>query len=268
MQQKLEEKAMELATADAVFNDLRARLSSLNPVVGKLEESIVHLSGELASLRARYTDEHTEVRAVERKLKRLEEERANLLKAATAINNIDMDRLWNMAAGAVVNGEQKTAPLLLSQMQRLQEAEGRRSTLHNEVEQLKRGVDELRDGISTFAPIEQQLQKLERAVAAAREMHDLLAKRYEMARLTGSLGRYESPERIKVIDAPQEPTTPVTPGRVIFMLAGLVGGLVLGAGLAVAFEILDPRLRRQDDLEATSGLPVIALVPKAGGYVA
>ena len=51
----------------------------------------------------------------------------------------------------------------------------------------------------------------------------------EMARLTGSLGRYESPERIKVIDSPQEPTSPVTPGRVIFVIAGLVGGIILGA---------------------------------------
>jgi polysaccharide chain length determinant protein (PEP-CTERM system associated) len=267
IQQRMEEKSMELATAEAVFNDLRTRLSSLNPVVGKLEESIVQLSSELASLRARYTDEHTEVRATERKLKRLQEERVNLLKEANAMKDVDMDRLWNIAAGTVVNGDQKSAPLLLSQMQRLQEAEGKRSTLRNEVEQLKKAIDEIRGSISTFAPIEQELQKLERAVTAAREMHDLLAKRYEMARLTGSLGRYESPERIKVIDSPQEPTSPVTPGRVIFVLAGLVGGIILGAGLAVAFEVLDPKLRRRDDVETASGLPVIAFIPKANSYV-
>jgi capsular polysaccharide biosynthesis protein len=88
-----------------------------------------------------------------------------------------------------------------------------------------------------------------------------------MARLTGSLGRYESPERIKVIDSPQEPTSPVTPGRMIFVLAGLVGGIILGAGLAVAFEVLDPKLRRRDDVETASGLPVIAFIPKATSYV-
>jgi uncharacterized protein involved in exopolysaccharide biosynthesis len=200
-------------------------------------------------------------------LKRLQEERANLLKEANTMKDVDMDRLWNIAAGTVVNGDQKSAPLLLSQMQRLQEAEGKRSTLRNEVEQLKKAIDEIRGSISTFAPIEQELQKLERAVTAAREMHDLLAKRYEMARLTGSLGRYESPERIKVIDSPQEPTSPVTPGRIIFVLAGLVGGIILGAGLGVAFEVLDPKLRRRDDVEIASGLPVIAFIPKASSYV-
>jgi polysaccharide chain length determinant protein (PEP-CTERM system associated) len=262
MQQKLEEKSMELATAEAVFDELRTRLSSLNPVVGRLEESIVQVSSELAALRVRYTDEHSEVRAAERKLRRLEEERAGLLASSSKMNDIGIDQLWNMAAGTAMKEGDAMAPLLSSQMQRVQEAESRRSALRKDVEQLKAGISDLRSAIATFAPIEQRQQQLERAVAGAREMHDLLAKRYEMARLTGSLGSYEAPEQIKIIDPPQDPTEPTTPSGFIFALAGLVGGLALGAGLVVSFEVLDPRLRSPDSIGNAACLPIVAFVSR------
>jgi polysaccharide chain length determinant protein (PEP-CTERM system associated) len=262
MQQKLEETRIELATADASFEDLRARVSTLNPVVGRLEEAIVQASSELATLRSRYTDEHSEVQAAQRKLQRLEEERANVLSNTNHENGADMQRLWNMAAGVATGGEKGNAPLLVVQMTQIQEADAKRAALRKEVEQLTKGVEELRTAIALFAPIEQEQQQLEHAIASAREMHDMLAKRYEMARLTGSLGRFEAPERIKIIDAPQDPTAPVTPGSLAFVLEGLVGGIVLGAGLAIVFEVLDPRLRRAKDFEEAAGLPVIAFVPR------
>ena len=262
LQGSLEEKRIELATADAAFDDLRKRVSTLNPVVGRLEEAIVQTTSELASLRARYTDEHSEVQAARRKLARLEEERTSVLDATRQENGADMQRLWNLAAGVATNGDKTNQPLLVAQMTQVQEADTKRAALHKEVEQLSAAVDQLRGAIAEFAPIEQQEQQLEGAITTAREQHDMLAKRYEMARLTGSLGRDEEPERIKIIDAPQEPTTPVTPGGILFVIGGLVGGIALGAGLATVFEVLDPRLRRSKAFEEASGLPVLAFLPK------
>ena len=265
MQQSLEEKRIELATAEARFEDLRRRAATLNPVLGRLEEAIIQASGELSGLRARYTDEHSEVQAAERKLRRLEEQRAALLAAAKDQNGADMERLWNLAAGIATGGDKTNAPLLVAQMTQILEADGRRAALKKEVEQLAQGVDRLRGAMADFAPIEKQQQQLERTITSAREMHDMLAKRYEMARLTGSLGRYEAPERIKIIDAPRDPSAPVTPGAFLFVIGGLLGGLILGAGLAATFEILDPRLRRKRDFEQASGLPVLAILPALAG---
>ncbi len=264
LQGSLEEKRIELATADASFEDLRKRVSTLNPVVGRLEETIVQTTSELAALRTRYTDEHSEVQAAERKLARLEEERSAVLASTSHENGADMQRLWNLAAGVATSGDKVNAPLLVEQMTQIQEADTKRAALHTEVEQLTAAVEQLRGAIAEFAPIEQQQQELERSIASAREQHDMLAKRYEMARLTGSLGRYEEPERVKIIDMPQEPSGPVTPPAILFVIGGLVGGLALGAGLATVFDVLDPRLRRVKDFEDASGLPVLAFVPRIG----
>jgi polysaccharide chain length determinant protein (PEP-CTERM system associated) len=262
MQQNLEEKRIALATADAAFEDLQKRVSTLNPVVGRLEEAIVQTSSELAGLRARYTDEHSEVQAALRKLKRLEEERDSVLASTRHENGADMQRLWNLAAGVATSGDSVSAPLLVGQMKEVQEADTRRTALRTELEQLSAGVEKLRAANAAFAPIERQQQELERAIATARDQHDALARRYEMARLTSSLGRFDEPERVKIIDAPQDPTGPVTPPRILFVIGGLVGGVALGVGLAAVFEVLDPRLRRVQDFEDAAALPVLAVIPR------
>ena len=243
LQQNLEGKRIELSTANAAFEDLRKHVSMLNPIVGRLEEAIVQTSSELAALRARYTDEHSEVQAAERKLKRLQEERVTLLANQAQENGADMQQLWNLAAGVATSGDKVNTPLLVEQMKQIQEADTKRTALSKEVEELQIQVDQLRGAIAEFGPIEQQQQELERGIASAREQHDMLAKRYQVARLAGSLGRDQGMEWVKIIDAPGDPTAPVTPPGILFVIGGLIGGVVFGAGLATVFEVLDPRLR-------------------------
>lgn len=257
--QKREERTMDLATSEKLFGDLRERLAGTNPVVGRLEEAIVQVTSELAALRARYTEHHSDVLAAERKLARLQEERQVILAASAQFRDMDMDRLWNMAAGADPGPDSKGAvPLLISQIQKLQDAEARTTMLRQDVAQLTKTIDEMQAAISQFAPIEQHQKRLERAVEVARELHDTLAKRSEMAKLTGALGRYETPERIKIIDPPMDPTSPITPGKFLFVLGALVGGVIMGAGLATLLEFADPAVRRRDVIIEITGLPVIA----------
>ncbi|TCT06577.1 hypothetical protein [Aquabacter spiritensis] len=266
LEQQIETKEMDLGTASATLEDLRRRLATTNPLIGRIEEGIVQVSADLASLRARYTDQHSEVQAAERKLARLEEERQHLLSSARDIQNVDLDRLWNLAAGVTqTNGqgdETRTAPLLVSQLQKLQEAQAKRVGLEKEVEQLKAASVMLQRDIAAFGPIEQQQQMLERAVTSTRENYDALAKRYEMARITGALGQFEAPERVKTLEPPSNPAQKVTPGYFLYILAGIFAGFALGGALAGAAELLDTRLRRPQDFARVLGVPVIARIPR------
>jgi polysaccharide chain length determinant protein (PEP-CTERM system associated) len=263
LQQNLEERRIELSTATAAVDDLSKRVSTLNPIVSRLEEQIVQTSSELAALRARYTDEHSEVQAALRTLKRLQEQRTATLASTSGANGADIQQLWSLAANATAPSDNKdTAPLLVQQMTQLQEADTKRAALHKEVEELSAAVDRLRSDIAEFGPIEQQGQELEHAITSSQEQHDQLAKRYDIARLAGAFGRHEEQEWVKVIDAPQDPTGTVTPPRILFPIGGLFAGFAFGIGLAVAFEVLDPRLRLVKDFERASQLPVLAFVPR------
>jgi Mrp family chromosome partitioning ATPase len=58
------------------------------------------------------------------------------------------------------------------------------------------------------------------------------------------------------------PADPVSPRPALTLGAALVGGLVLGLGGVFALALLDPRLRREDQLRRLYDLPVLARIPR------
>ena len=57
------------------------------------------------------------------------------------------------------------------------------------------------------------------------------------------------------------PTEPVSPRPVLSIAGGLLAGLVLGVAMAFGSQVLDPRLRREDQLRRLYRLPILARVP-------
>lgn len=62
-----------------------------------------------------------------------------------------------------------------------------------------------------------------------------------------------------------EPTGPSSPRKKLSIIAGILAGLILGVGGAFALQALDPRLRRESQLQRFYSLPILARVPRAGG---
>src|SRR5581483_1851343 len=58
------------------------------------------------------------------------------------------------------------------------------------------------------------------------------------------------------------PTSPSSPRTKLTLIAALFGGLILGIGGAFAFDALDPRLRREEQLREALGVPILARIPR------
>lgn len=72
-----------------------------------------------------------------------------------------------------------------------------------------------------------------------------------------------SPDPTMTLAAPAAlPTSPYTPRVKLSLAAALFGGLVLGIGLAFAYQALDPRLRREEELRELFPIPVLAQIPR------
>ena len=61
------------------------------------------------------------------------------------------------------------------------------------------------------------------------------------------------------------PSGPTSPKPVLSVIVALIGGLVLGLGGVFALQLLDPRLRREDQLSERFSLPTLAVIPKEPG---
>ena len=259
LQQLLSEKQAELVGAEQSLNSIDKQLSQTNPVLGRIEEQIVNIRSDLVLLRTQYTDSHSSVQAALRKLKSLEHERQQVLQQGE--HQIDANQMWQIASQTATTEKSNDSTLLVSQLQLLQEQRSRYTSLDKEVERLQEMVDELEAKTADFGKHEQMLLKLDRDLKVKRKLYDELLERYEMARVTGSLGKFEETKRVRVIDQPFTPTVPNNLPIVVFVVGGVFAGLALGIGLATMLELMDNTIRRREQVEKLVGVPVLSRLP-------
>ena len=264
LRQLLMEKQTDLAGAEAAMEEFNNNLSQTNPVIGKLEERLISVRAELSSLRSRYTEQHSKVQAVFRELERLETERKRHITETNQLKPEDIKRLWNLVAsssGSFDQNNQTGTTILASQLQAVQDASTRVTSLKNEVQSIKTITQGMERKVQSFAEVERTLIELQRDYGIKLKLYEEFQNRYEMARVSGDLGRYEEVERVKIIDAPFTPSRPSALPAALFIVAGIFAGLGIGTGLSAIAEISDTSLRLRDPLEAMTGIPVITRLP-------
>ena len=271
LRQILAAKKIELAGAQAALKSLDKKLSSTNPVVGALEKRIVNLTSDLELLRARYTENHSKVIQVRRQLAFIQEKRNLLLEKTARLTPEQIERLWNLAmsssltaGGTPTEGMDETniSGLLVSQLEEVQRARTSKQRLEQEIFSIEEQISAMDQHVKSYALIEQQLTELERDLSTKQSLYDEFLKRYEMARVTGSLGKFEEKNRIKIIDRPYTPGWPSNLPTLLFVIGGLFGGLALGCGMALVLELMDSSVRRIDQLQELTQAPVLSRVPR------
>ncbi|RED43789.1 hypothetical protein [Aestuariispira insulae] len=260
MELALAERRTALEGARARYESLIGRLSQTNPVVSRIEMEVISLSAELADLRSRYTDAHSKVQSVKRKLDRLKNERASLLANAPKLTMEEVEQMWTAAAKSLP-AESGMEFLLVAQVEQLQEAKSEIADLERQSKTLEKEVATLDQLVVDFGSIEKQLRQLRSDVEVKRDIHERLMERAEMARVTGALGQFEAPERVKIIDNPTVPTRPSGLPAIVFAVLGWFGSLGLSAGLIGFSEVSNTALRTRQELADLTGLPVLARVP-------
>lgn len=264
LKQSYAEKKAELAGVERSLGSLDQQLSKTNPVVGKIEDQIIEIRSELTLLKAKYTESHSAVQGKERELRRLENERSILLQMEQP--NISSDQLWDIASSNKLKDLGEVQPLLVTQLQSLQLVRGRYESLTEETKSLKEMIARLEQEANRFGDNAKTMHRLVRNAEIKRQLYDELIQRYEMAQLTGSLGVFEQNKRVKIIDLPYTPSRPANLPAIVFVIAGLIAGIGLGAGVAILIELFDSSIRRKEEIEAITNAPVITYIPKIKPY--
>src|SRR3954468_21694385 len=113
------------------------------------------------------------------------------------------------------------------------------------------------------AQIDQRISSLKTQVKgtpSATALADPTSPASQLARL--QLLRSGSDPTIRVETLADPPSSPSSPKKKLSIIAGIVAGLVLGIGGAFALQVLDPRLRREEQLRRLYGLPILPRIPK------
>lgn len=72
-------------------------------------------------------------------------------------------------------------------------------------------------------------------------------------------------DSVNVVDSARVPTAPSGPKRPLFMAIGLLGGLFMAVAIVVVSDMLNTKVRDEEELEELLGLPVIGRIPAVKG---
>lgn len=72
-------------------------------------------------------------------------------------------------------------------------------------------------------------------------------------------------DSVNVVDSAKVPTAPSGPKRPLYMAVGLLGGLFVAVVIVVVEDMLNTKVRDQEELEELLGVPVIGRIPAMKG---
>ena len=72
-------------------------------------------------------------------------------------------------------------------------------------------------------------------------------------------------QSINVIDSARTPAGPSGPNRKLYVVVALLGGLFAAVAIAILAEVLNTKIRGQEELEELLGIPVLGRIPEVQG---
>ena len=123
--------------------------------------------------------------------------------------------------------------------------------------QIREALQAQKQRLLTLRAQRDQLAVLQRDVDSAQRAFDMVAQRLSQTNLESQVQQ----TNIVVLAEAKIPNRPSSPRILRNTAIGIAGGLLLGLGFAVGFEVRRPRLRSEADIGDLLGLPLLATLP-------
>jgi len=205
------------------------------------------------TLLVRFTPDHPDVIAVERRIKglqqKVEAERASRKtpdapapRATTAAEILKENRIRDLKS----NLQAVDRDLALKQ---------------NSERQLQALIGSYQDKVNAAPKRESELTELTRDYQTIQNIYTGLLEKREASKLAANVERQQIGEQFKILDPARVPERPFSPNRRLIMAAGSAVGLVLGLAVIVLLEYRDGTFKNEEDVHRVLQIPVLALVP-------
>jgi succinoglycan biosynthesis transport protein ExoP len=214
-----------------------------SPEIERLRAQLTQLESALLDLRTKYTEEHPRIRVVKARIDEIMHSLGGALKDTVAATP---------SAAAVPPSERVNfSEQLIALEATYHSTAAREEALRKQAESLRQSLKGLSGGEAEYA-------RLTRDVESQRSLHALLADKLAAARIR----EQAEMKVVKVIDPPSPPGQVGNPKRMMILLGSLGVSLCLGAGVPAAVEWFHRKIENEDDIQAATGLPVLAIIPR------
>ncbi len=239
-EEKIRTTQSQLETESQNVNQ-RARLKTLT-------ERKTALSEQLDQLRLIYQDSYPDIVALKNQIFEIEQK-------------IDEYR-----SAFSITGQVSELPLLEELRKQLSTAEVDLRTQKRRMASLEELLEQEYKVAERVASNQAELMDLTRDYDVTKKVYEEMLARKENANITLALNDEGQGESYKILEPPTYPLQPAGVPSILIFLAAPIVALAAPVGLAVAFVILDPRLRSVALLsqKLPEGVPLLGVVPHRG----
>lgn len=213
-----------------------------SPEIERLRIQLTQLESSLLDLRTKYTEEHPRIRVIKARIDEITHTLGSALKDTIPTTP---------AAAAVPPGERVNFAEQLIALETTYQSTAARE------EALRKQADSLRQSLRGLSGGEAEYARLNREVESQRSLHALLSDKLTAARIR----EQAEMKVVKVIDPPSHPIPVSNPKRLVVLMVSLGASLGLAVGVPAGVEWLHRKVESEDDIQAATGLPVLAMVP-------
>jgi uncharacterized protein involved in exopolysaccharide biosynthesis len=203
---------------------------------GSLELEQLRL--ELAAAEQRYSEEHPDVKRLRRQIELLE-----------------------TGQSGAPSSEDQFNPRYLQLKANVNAIDARLASLRTRSSELRQKLDDLEARIASTPEVERKYQALDRDLQTAKLAYEDLRQRLSKAQQTESFEAGELGARLTQVSPAYVPDKPAGPRRVAIAVLGVIMGISLATGVAVAAELLDSTIRGRRDILVALGTQPIAAIP-------
>ena len=129
---------------------------------------------------------------------------------------------------------------------------------------LEQRIAVLQQRFDSTPGVQEGYLQMQRDYASAKENYDVLARRFDEARLAESVEAGHQGENFRILDSAVPPEGPSAPNRLRLVLMGLLLALAAMAGVVVLAEQFDTSFHNVDEVREFTGVPVLATIPQIG----
>jgi len=223
---------------------------------------------DLANLQTEYKETYPDIVMLKREIQELEDQVAltEMSEAGTLPEGLK-------DPGQSTQNTPKKAPLRMPigfELERAQIAESQRqiqaidlelNSLKERERGLQRQIQLYEKRVESVPAREQELAVLERDYENIKKNYQALLDKKLNAKIAENLEKRQKGEQFRILDPANLPEKPFKPEPLQIAFLGIAGGLGVGVALAFIREKLDSSIRKPEEVERITAVPVLASIP-------
>ena len=210
------------------------------------------LQSQESDLSAHYTADYPDVIEVRRKIAELKRQMSHPVAAAAPGSPSSTGSRSDSASVQQLRAQVRSAEIGILAKQR-------------EQGQIQSQIHMYQDRIQSSPLVEQQYKQLTRDYTTAQTFYDELLNKMNQSKMATELEKQQEGEQFRVMDEPNLPDQPFSPKRGLYVVGGIVAGLLLGLAVAVLLEYRDTTLRNERDIWAFTQLHTLSVIDYSTG---